>query len=216
MINKEKIIKKSYPWRHYIFEEMFENINEIIDLSVNFFPTSEEIISNPKKYNLKRESNLIADNNHSCELDVDNNIIKTNVTAKKLVDYFSTDGRSWLEELGSISLPESTFLRIQLVRDVNGYYIEPHTDKKNKIVTILCHLNDTTNTGTQILDKNLKISHRCGSMKNNGLIFFPNYAPYIKTYHAVIDTPILESKRDILMINYYSSDDVTTGFLWKL
>ena len=216
MINTENVVKISSPWRHFIFEKMFKNIDEIVDFSNIFLPSSKDIINDPKKYNLKRKDNLIADNKHSCELDIDSSIVESNITAKKLVEYFSTDGKNWLEQLGSISLSKSTFLRVQLVRDVNGYYIEPHTDKINKMVTLICHLNDTVNTGTQILDRKLKISHRSGSLKNNGLIFFPHYAPYIKTYHAMIDTPILENSRDVLMVNYYSSNDVTTAFLWKL
>ena len=216
MINKENMVKRISPWRHFTFEKMFNNIDEIVDLSTIILPDSKDIRNDPKKYNLKRKSNLIADNKHSCEMDVDSSIAESNIMAKKLVEYFSTDGKKWLEEVGSISLPKSTFLRVQLVRDVNGYYIEPHTDKSNKMVTLICHLNDTANTGTQFLDRNLKICHRSGSLKNNGLLFFPNYAPYVKTYHAMIDTPIAEDSRDVLMVNYYSSKDVITGFLWEL
>ena len=216
MINTGNIVKKTSPWRHFLFEKMFNNIDEIVELSNIFLPSSKDIIADPKRYNLKRQASLISDNNHSCELDIDPCITESNITAKKLVEYFLTDGKNWLEKIGSLSLLKSTFLRVQLVRDVNGYYIEPHTDKSNKKVTIICHLNDTANTGTQFLDRNLKICHRSGSLKNNGLLFFPNYAPYVKTYHAMIDTPIAEDSRDVLMVNYYSSKDVTTDFLWEL
>jgi hypothetical protein len=216
MINIENMVKKSSPWRHFIFNKMFNDIDEIVDLSAILLPTPEDIIADPKRYNLKREASSISDNNHSCELDIDPPITESNITAKKLVEYFLTDGKNWLEKIGSLSLSKSTFLRVQLVRDVNGYYIEPHTDKSNKKVTIICHLNDTVNTGTQFLDRNLKICHRSGSLKNNGLLFFPNYAPYVKTYHAMIDTPIMENNRDILMVNYYSSHYASTGFLWEL
>lgn len=215
MINWEDLKLISSPWKHYTFDSMFQDIEEITNLSKSLLPEDAEIAANPIKYNTKRIVNKIADNNHSCEVDITEHITSKHSSAKKLVDYFSKDGKTHLEKIGCLNFSSPLFLRIQFVRDIDGYYIEPHTDKINKLVTIICHLNSVANGGTQILDKNRSIVKRVNSEKNNALLFFPNYAPYVKTYHAFVDSPII-GNRDILMINYYNSTDVTTEHIWSL
>lgn len=215
MINWEDLNLTSSPWKHYTFDNMFQNIEEIAELSKILLPEDVEIVANPIKYNTKRTTNKIADNNHSCEVDVTEFIASKYSAAKSLVNYFLEEGKQKLETISCFSFSSPLYLRIQFVRDIDGYYIEPHTDKLNKLVTIICHLNSITNGGTQILDKNKSVVKRVNSQKNNALLFFPNYAPYVKTYHAFVDSPIV-GNRDILMINYYNSTDVTTEHIWSL
>lgn len=215
MINWEDIKLTSSPWKHYVFDHMFENIEEVVELSRSLLPEDSEIAANPIKYNTKRTTNKLADNNHSCEIDITNEIVANYSAASKLIEFFSGEGKQQLEKVACFDFSSPLYLRIQFVRDINGYYIEPHTDKKNKLVTIICHLNSVVNGGTQILDKNKSVVKRVSSKKNNALLFFPNYAPYVKTYHAFVDSPI-DGNRDILMINYYNSTNITTEHIWPI
>jgi hypothetical protein len=215
MINYSSVETKRQPWKHFVSENLFTDIEPIIGLSKVLLPSVSDIEKNPEKYNIKRSQKIIGDNFHSCELDISPEIIKKYPEADKLINYFSREGKVWLEQLGKITLPKPVYLRVQLVRDVDGYYIKPHTDALNKLVTFICHLTNTQEGGTQILNQNQEVVYRVGSSKNNALIFYPNYAPYVKTYHSFMESKI-EGYRDTLMVNYYSSTETKTQHLWKL
>ncbi len=214
MINKN-LQQSDIPWRHYYTDSMFKDLDTIYDVYKQLVPLHEEIASNPIEYNLKRKKDTITDNYHSCEIDINVSLANEHKVLKDLVTYFSNTGRKYLEKIGNIDLA-GHFLRVQLIRDINGYEIVPHTDTENKRATILCHMTNLKDKGTQLMNNRMEIIKRSPSYKNNALVFFPNYSNFIKTYHGFIDTAI-DDYRDVLMINYFKTDDVVTeNGLWKI
>lgn len=218
---KKNLQRDNVPWKHFYTEDFFIDVDSLYDIQKEITPRQEDIRNNPSNYNLKREGNNITDNYHSCEIDIDNILTDKYPVLDRVVNYFKTEGRDYLEVLGNINLANH-FLRIQFVRDINGYEIVPHTDKANKKATILCHMTDLKDKGTQLMNNNKEIIKRAPSSKNSALMFFPNYNSFIKTYHGFINTKI-DTYRDIIIINYFSTARVGSdgkcikeGSFWKL
>ena len=212
---KKNLQRDNVPWKHFYTENLFIDIDGLYNIQKEITPLYGDIKNNPIDYNLKRKGDNITDNYHSCEIDIDNTLTDKYKILDELVNYFKTEGREYLEELGSIKLTDH-FLRIQFIRDIDGYEIVPHTDTANKRATLLCHMTDLKDNGTQLMNNNMEIIKRAPSSKNNALMFFPNYSNFIKTYHGFINTKIY-TYRDILMINYFKTNEVVTeGGLWEI
>lgn len=203
------------PWRHYTSSAFFKDVELIHGAYSDFVPPRDDILKYPGKYNLKRKSDTLADNLHSCEIDIDTELISKNDILDNLVYVFINEGARYIESILEKSLRD-TLMRVQLIRDVDGYYIKSHTDKSNKLVTLQCHLTDLDGAGTQLLNRSEEIVKRTSSRRNNCCMFFPNYNPIVKTYHSFTDTPIADV-RDTIMVNYFSDGNVANNdSLWRV
>lgn len=111
-------------------------------------------------------------------------------------------GRAWLNALQKrcgINLTDR-FLRIEYCQDVNGFWLEPHTDIGAKFFTMLIYLNDSPPGeawGTDIYETP---DHRLGPApagRNQGLIFIPSQ----NSWHGFEQRPITGIRRS-LIVNY--------------
>jgi hypothetical protein len=96
------------------------------------------------------------------------------------------------------------FLRIEFVQDVDGFWLEPHTDLGVKKFTFLLYLSDLAQhvgLGTDIYDQAHEWVARVPFGKNRGMIFVPS----ANTYHGFEKRPI-EGVRTSLVINYVTQD----------
>ncbi|MGE0053326.1 MAG: 2OG-Fe(II) oxygenase [Hyphomicrobium sp.] len=95
---------------------------------------------------------------------------------------------------------DGCFLRIEFAQDVDGFWLEPHTDLGVKKFTYLLYLFDNAqhrSLGTDIYDENRNWVGRAPYARNAGMIFIPS----TKTYHGFEPRPI-ESVRTSLVINF--------------
>lgn len=93
-----------------------------------------------------------------------------------------------------------TFLRIEYCRDVDGFWLEPHTDIGAKRITIMNFLSvgeDAAGWGTDIYDSELKFYESVPGDFNCGLIFVPG----TNSYHGFERRKISGVRRS-LMLNY--------------
>ncbi len=101
------------------------------------------------------------------------------------------------------------FLRVEVVCDRKGFWLKPHTDIKEKLMSMLLYVNphnESETLGTDIYDGKLNRIKTLRYVDNYGYMF----APAHNTWHGLEKKEIVKERRAI-MINY-----VTFPTCWKL
>ena len=107
-------------------------------------------------------------------------------------------------------------LRIEYTLDTGDFWLEPHLDIKEKMLTFLIYLSSDTNTyaedwGTTIYNKDLTFNSKVPYKQNTGFMFIPGE----DTWHGVPKQYIFGVRRN-LIINYVSSDWKSASELYKM
>jgi hypothetical protein len=95
---------------------------------------------------------------------------------------------------------DGTYLRIEFAQDVDGFWLEPHTDIGVKMFTFLLYLSKDpahADLGTDVYDSDKKWVSRTPYRPNTGMIFIPSTV----SYHGFEARPI-DGVRKLLVINY--------------
>lgn len=218
--------KYNKPWVHYETTDILDS--DLLDFIYNFkFPTNEEIITAPVNFCTLRKFEKISallkgeqykqtflDERHSCEINFTQTFRQQHVQAQRLFEMF-LDKKviSYLENTGNVSLKDS-FLRIQLLKDIDGYTVTPHIDYE-KIFTLQCFFmtNTESDIGTILLSKrNGDIIKRTQYHENAGTFFFPTKCTQKNipmnntdemTWHSFYGK--INVQRISLMVNFFSS-----------
>ncbi|WP_020086594.1 hypothetical protein [Hyphomicrobium zavarzinii] len=97
-----------------------------------------------------------------------------------------------------------THLRIEFAQDVDGFWLEPHTDIGVKAFTFLIYLskgNAHADLGTDIYDAGKNWVGRTPYSSNSGMIFVPSTI----TYHG-FERRRIDGVRKLLVVNYVTSE----------
>lgn len=94
-----------------------------------------------------------------------------------------------------------TYLRIEYCQDVDGFWLEPHTDIAVKRITILVYLSGDAGDGTDLFHADMSPAGRAPFAPGLGLIF----VPASDTWHGYLPRPIRGVRRS-LIINYVSAE----------
>lgn len=98
----------------------------------------------------------------------------------------------------------NTYLRIEYALDIDGFWLEPHTDLGVKMFTMLLYLSndaDHAELGTDIYDSNKLHYGRAPFTPNTAMIFVPSDT----TYHGFERRPITGIRRSII-VNYVTDE----------
>ena len=96
------------------------------------------------------------------------------------------------------------FLRVEYAQDVNGFWLEPHTDLGVKTFTMLLYLSTEpqhAGLGTDIYDTAKSPVGRSPFASNSAFVFVPSSI----TYHGFEQRPI-EGVRKSIIINYVTDE----------
>ncbi len=99
---------------------------------------------------------------------------------------------------------DDTYLRIEYAQDVEGFWLEPHTDLGVKRLTVLIYLasnTDHNDLGTDIYDSTKKWSKRAPFTHNSAMMFVPGD----DTYHG-FEKRAFNGVRKSLILNYVTDD----------
>ena len=97
-----------------------------------------------------------------------------------------------------------SYLRMEYIQDLDGAWLEPHRDIKEKLfsmVIYLCLGPDAADWGTDIYDAEKRWVGRSSGEFNSGVIFVPGPA----TWHGFDPRPIVGVRR-LMEINYVTPD----------
>jgi hypothetical protein len=95
-------------------------------------------------------------------------------------------------------------LRIEFAQDIDGFWLEPHTDLGVKVFTMLLYLSKDQrhrDLGTDIYDVQKQHVGRSPFISNGAMVFIPSNS----TYHGFEKRPI-EGIRTSLIINYVTNE----------
>jgi len=99
---------------------------------------------------------------------------------------------------------KGSYLRIEFAQDIDGFWLEPHTDLGVKVFTMLLYLSKDpshADLGTDIYDANKKQVGRSVFVSNAAMVFVPSN----NTYHGFEKRPI-KGVRTWLIINYVTNE----------
>jgi hypothetical protein len=99
---------------------------------------------------------------------------------------------------------KGSYLRIEFAQDIDGFWLEPHTDLGVKVFTMLLYLSKDpshADLGTDIYDANKKQVGRSVFVSNAAMVFVPSN----NTYHGFEKRPI-KGVRTSLIINYVTNE----------
>jgi len=99
---------------------------------------------------------------------------------------------------------KGTYLRIEFAQDIDGFWLEPHTDLGVKAFTLLLYLSKDPShkdLGTDIYDAEKRHVGRSPFASNAAMIFIPSN----NTYHGFEKRPI-KGVRTSLIINYVTDE----------
>lgn len=97
-----------------------------------------------------------------------------------------------------------SYLRMEYIQDLNGAWLEPHRDIKEKLFSMVIYLftgPDAAEWGTDIYDADKRWVGRSSGAFNSGTIFVAGPA----TWHGFDKRPIIGVRR-LMEINYVSPD----------
>ncbi len=103
----------------------------------------------------------------------------------------------------------NAYLRVEVIADRTGFWLKPHKDIKEKLMSLLVYVNlvgESEELGTDIYDSDLNIVKTIPYRNNIGYLF----APGDDTWHGLEKKEIRTERRSML-INY-----VTFETDWKL
>jgi hypothetical protein len=110
---------------------------------------------------------------------------------------------SHIEKTCGTSL-KGSYLRIEYAQDIDGFWLEPHTDLGVKVFTMLAYLSKDPNhrdLGTDVYDGDKRHAGRSPFAPNTAMIFVPSN----NTYHGFEKRPI-KGVRTSLIINYVTDE----------
>lgn len=99
---------------------------------------------------------------------------------------------------------KGTYLRIEFAQDIDGFWLEPHTDLGVKAFTMLLYMSKEPShrdLGTDIYDADKRLVGRSSFGPNNAMVFIPGN----DTYHGFEKRPI-KGVRTSLVINYVTNE----------
>ena len=99
---------------------------------------------------------------------------------------------------------KGTYLRIEFAQDINGFWLEPHTDLGVKVFTMLLYLSTDAQheaLGTDIYDNDKKHTG-CSPFTPNGAMIF---VPGNNTYHG-FEPRQINGVRKSVIINYVTNE----------
>ena len=180
------------PYRHWILRGCFptDSVDDVLALpfeapSLDGVSGKRELHNNTRKY-----------------FDVENrkNFPVCEAIAKAFQDERVT---SHIENVFGTDL-EGTYLRIEFAQDIDGFWLEPHTDLGVKVFTMLVYLSKDeshTDLGTDIYNGEKRHVARSPFAPNAAMVFVPGS----NTYHGFEKRPI-KGVRTSLIINYVTDE----------
>ncbi len=99
---------------------------------------------------------------------------------------------------------DGSYLRIEYAQDIDGFWLEPHSDLGVKVFTLLLYLSPDAShkeLGTDIYDSDKRHVARSPFASNSALVFVPSDI----TFHGFEQRPI-QGVRKSVIINYVTNE----------
>jgi len=190
--NLDKVMPKFEPFKHWLYNSVLldEIVDELLKLELPL-----PIIENHKgKREIYNELRIFFNKENCDKYPVVRNIVKI---------FNNPDIVSQLGNICGRDLTQGK-LRIEYTLDSGDFWLEPHLDIKEKLLTFLVYLSrepGSSEWGTTIYNKDLSFHSKAPYKSNLGLMFMAGK----DTWHGVPKQNIQGVRKNII-INYVTSD----------
>ena len=118
----------------------------------------------------------------------------------KIIDYLQN--KYVVEKISKILKKDlsSSFVRLEIIGDKKGFWLKPHKDIKEKLMTMMIWANpynESKNLGTDLYDNNFKVVKTIQYKHNNGYFFSSGN----DTWHG-LELKEIKKERRCIQINY--------------
>lgn len=130
------------------------------------------------------------------------------IASQLIRDLMDPQTVAWFETALQRDL-SAAYLRVEVIADRKGFWLKPHKDIKEKLMSMLIYVNmcgEAENLGTDIYDEDLKVVNTIPYRNNLGYLFAPGH----NTWHG-LEPKVIRKERRSILINY-----VTFETCWKL
>ena len=190
--NLRKFASNHEPFKHWLFDGVLseETIDELLKLPLP--------VPKIEKHTGKRESQ------NQTRIFLNKECCNKHSVAKNVANVFNHP--SIISKLSNICGRDLTKgkLRIEYTLDTGDFWLEPHRDIKEKLLTFLVYLSNDSNSsewGTTIYNRDLSFHSKAPYKSNMGLMFMSGE----DTWHGVPKLNI-QGIRKNLIINYVTKD----------
>ena len=184
--------KKIYPFIHWVFNNVFtESLIEALS-NLNLKPQKYQKQNGTREINNAKR--LFLNNNNCLKYPVFKNVVNIFQQKNNIIK---------LENISGSNLQKGK-LRIEYAMDEGDFWLEPHLDIKEKLLTFLIYLSGDLGSdqwGTTLYNSDLTYHSQVPYRKNLGFMFVAGN----NTWHG-FDKQKIQGTRKSLIINYVTND----------
>ena len=193
-MNLDKIIKHTNPFTHWELIDCF-NKDTLNEISYSQIPGGE------RQYDGTRAADYTGngiDGKLRLFITKENSNLFPNLT--KVINLFQE--KETLEKISKILNKNlsSSFVRLEIISDKKGFWLKPHKDIPEKLMTMMVWANpynESENLGTDLYDNNFKLIKTIQYKHNNGYFFSSEN----DTWHG-LELKEIKKERRCIQINY--------------
>ena len=195
-MNLENLINHNEPFRHW---EMFNCLNNsaLNEISYSNIPDGNRAFDGTRAADhtgggIDGKLRLFIDNKNFNDYPNLTNVIKE--LQKKVV--YQKIGKLINKNL------KDSFVRLEVIGDKKGFWLQPHKDISEKLMTMMIWANpykESESLGTDLYDNNFKLVKTIKYMHNNGYFFSSGQ----DTWHG-LELKEIKKERRCIQINYVS------------
>ncbi len=196
---------QTFPWEHFFYYNPLDE-DQITEINNAEPPKNIQIFDGTRAGN----NGIDLDRNQPSQLYVTKeNSDQFPALTRFIKDMMSEDIRKAFAKLiGSKDNLEDSYIRLEIIHDTKGFWLEPHCDIPEKLISSLVYINETEedlNLGTDLYDEKINLVRTVPFQHNLGYLFSgPN------KWHGMERGKRIKFVRRGLQINY-----VTFKTDWK-
>ena len=195
-MNLNQIIKHSIPFNHWEFHNCLDDmtLEEIIDTTI---PEGE------RAYDGTRAADHTGQGvDGKLRLFVTKENFKEFPYLKKLIN--NLQSKNYYQKISEFLKKDlsNSFVRLEIIADKIGFWLQPHKDIPEKLMTMMIWVNsynESENLGTDLYNDNFELVKTLKYKHNNGYFFSSGQ----DTWHGLEKKEIIKERRSV-QINYVS------------
>ena len=194
-MNLNNALQCSYPFKHWELSNCLDN-GTLKEISFAQIPDGDRV------YDGTRAADHTGKGiDGKLRLFVDKSNCKYFPFLTKLINEFQGNVAYKISQLLQKDLSKS-FVRLEIIGDKKGFWLQPHKDIPEKLMTMMIWANPNNgheNLGTDLYDKNFKLVKTVKYHHNNGYFFSSGS----DTWHG-LEMKEIKKERRCIQINYVS------------
>ena len=192
----DRIIQSNYPFKHWQFSDCLDE-NCLNEISYSDIPGGNRAYDGTRAADHTGQG---IDGKLRLFITKENYTVFPNLT-KIIRSLQSNEMVNKISNLINKDLTNS-FVRLEIIGDKKGFWLKPHKDISEKLMTMMIWsnpYNESSNLGTDLYDKNFKLVKTIEYIHNSGYFFSSGE----DTWHG-LELKEIKKERRCIQINYVS------------